>query len=142
MGLLLRTPAPARGFTLACLLAAWQPLQTDHKDGQYSDMQEVEKMMAEGMGIKVREFKFEAAEVSEIRPTVAQPAAFVTLTAAALALTAAADAQPDASVALTDAAASVRVAVAKTGVKHQEIKRDETDFKQRLEEFLFDNKIC
>ena len=59
---------PVRGLTLACLLAAWQPLQTDHKDGEYSDMQTVEKMMAEGMGITVLTFEFEAAEVSEMKP--------------------------------------------------------------------------
>ena len=65
-GLLLEDPA--RGFTLACLLWPWQPLQTDHKDGPYSDMQTVERMMAERMGITVLTFEFEAAEVSEMKP--------------------------------------------------------------------------
>jgi hypothetical protein len=32
-------------------------------------MQTVEKMMAEGMGIPVRAFEFEAAEVSEMKPS-------------------------------------------------------------------------
>merc|ERR1711971_1398703 len=40
-----------------------QPLQIDHKDGPYSDMQIVEKMMAESMGIPVVEFKFKEGEV-------------------------------------------------------------------------------
>ena len=67
MGLLLEDPA--RGFTLVCLLWPWQPLQTDREDGQlYSDMQEAEKRMAEGMGIKVLAFEFKEAEVSEVKP--------------------------------------------------------------------------
>ena len=65
-GLLLEDPA--RGFTLACLLAVWQPLQADHKDGEYSDMQWVEKQMAKGMGIPVLELRFEEAEVSWMKP--------------------------------------------------------------------------
>jgi len=124
-------------------------------------MQVAEKMMAKWMGIEVHAFEFKETEVSEMEPTyatgasagkrgkqpknptVAQPAASVDLTAAALGLADAAAAQPDASVALTDAAASVRVAVAETGVKqHKEIPRDETAFKQRLEEFLFKHGIC
>jgi len=60
---------PARGFTLACLLWPWQPLQTDHKNGPYSDMQTVEKRMAKQMGITVLTFEFEAAEVSEMKPS-------------------------------------------------------------------------
>ena len=50
------------------MLGPRQPLQTDHKDGPYSDMQTVERMMAEGMGIKVLAFKFEEADVSEMQP--------------------------------------------------------------------------
>ena len=50
------------------MLAVWQPLQVDHKDGKYSDMQEAEKRMAEGMGIKVLAFEFKEAEVSEMKP--------------------------------------------------------------------------
>ena len=47
----------------------WQPLQTDREDGQlYSDMQEAEKRMAKGMGIKVLAFEFKEAEVSEMKP--------------------------------------------------------------------------
>ena len=99
MGLLLRTPAPARGFTLACLLAAWQPLQTDHKDGRlYSDMQEAEKRMAEWMDIKVLGFEFKEAEVSEMKPNFPTGA-----------------------------------------LKFEEMKRDETAFKLRLEGFLFEH---
>ena len=44
----------------------WQPLQTDHKDGPYSDMQKAEKSMAEWKGIPVLEFEFKEAEVSEM----------------------------------------------------------------------------
>ena len=53
---------------MACLLAVWQPLQADHKDGEYSDMQWVEKQMAKGMGIPVLELRFEEAEVSWMKP--------------------------------------------------------------------------
>ena len=126
------------------VLAVWQPLQTGHKDGKYSDMQVVEKMMAKGMGIPVLKFEFEEAEVSEMRPTDFNPA----LTAAALALTAAAAAKPDASAVALIAAAALKVAVAETGAKEE--KRDEKAFKKRLdkfllvdlEEFLVKNKIC
>ena len=52
-----------------CACWPWQPLQTDREDGQlYSDMQEAEKRMAEGMGIKVLAFEFKEAEVSEVKP--------------------------------------------------------------------------
>ena len=42
----------------------WQPVQVNHKDGKYSDMQKVEKRMAERMGITVLEFPFKEAEVN------------------------------------------------------------------------------
>ena len=96
-GLLLEDPA--RGFTLACLLWPWQPLQTDHKDGRlYSDMQEAEKRMAEWMDIKVLGFEFKEAEVSEMKPNFPTGA-----------------------------------------LKFEEMKRDETAFKLRLEGFLFEH---
>ena len=47
------------------MLAVWQPVQVDHEDGGYSDMQKVEKMMAEAKSIEVLEFKFNETEVSE-----------------------------------------------------------------------------
>ena len=46
-----------------------QPLQTDHRDGPYSDMQEAEKFIAKQMGIEVLAFKFKETEVSEMEPT-------------------------------------------------------------------------
>ena len=48
------------------MLAVWQPLQTDHKDGPSSDMQTAEKRMAERMGITVLEFEFKEDEVNEM----------------------------------------------------------------------------
>ena len=48
------------------MLAVWQPVQTDHEDGPYSDMQKVEKMMAEAKGIRVLEFEFKEDEVNEM----------------------------------------------------------------------------
>ena len=44
----------------------WQPVQVDHEDGPYSDMQKAEKMMAERMGIRVLEFEFKETEVNEM----------------------------------------------------------------------------
>merc|ERR1719469_191366 len=41
-----------------------QPVQTDHKNGKYSDMQVAEKKMAEDKGIPVVEFPFKGTEVS------------------------------------------------------------------------------
>ena len=41
----------------------WQPLQKNHKYGPYSDMQKVEKMMAEEVGIPVHAFEFIDTEV-------------------------------------------------------------------------------
>jgi len=115
------------------LLAVWQPVQKYHKDGKYSDMQVVEKMMAEGMGIPVLEFEFEEAEVSEMRPPDAQPG----LTAAARALALAAADQPDASAVALIAAAALKLAVAETGAKKAFLEeRDEEAFKKRLEKFL------
>ena len=49
-----------------CALSAAQPVQTDHKDGKYSDMQKAEKLMAQYVGIPVVEFEFEEGEVSEM----------------------------------------------------------------------------
>ena len=96
--LLDRRPRARVTVPLACLLAVWQPVQKYHKDGKYSDMQVVEKMMAEGMGIPVLEFEFEEAEVSEMKPNFPTGA-----------------------------------------LKFEEMKRDETAFKLRLEGFLFEH---
>ena len=41
-------------------------MQTDHKDGKYSDMQKAEKLMAQYMRIPVVEFDFQEGEVSEM----------------------------------------------------------------------------
>jgi len=41
-----------------------QPLQTDHRDGPYSDMQEAEKFIAKQMGIEVLAFKFKETEMT------------------------------------------------------------------------------
>ena len=138
------------------MLAVWQPVQKYHKDGKYSDMQVVEKMMAEGMGIPVLEFEFEEAEVSEMSPPDAQPG----LTAAARALALAAADQPDASAVYLIAAADLKLAVAeKAFLESLSTKpfkkafleeRDEEAFKKRLEKFLLvdlekflvENKIC
>ena len=87
----------------------------------HSDMQVVEKMMAERMDIPVLAFRFREDEVSEMSPPDSQPG--LTVAARALAL----------------AAAALKVAVAETGAKKE---RDEKAFKKRLEKFLVENKIC
>ena len=62
-------PAP-RPNPVARLLAVWQPVQVDHEDGPYSDMQTAEKMVAEHMGITVLEFEFKETEVSEMKANI------------------------------------------------------------------------
>jgi len=47
-----------------------QPVQVDHEDGPYSDMQTAEKMVAEHMGITVLEFEFKETEVSEMKANI------------------------------------------------------------------------
>ena len=55
------------------MLGPRQPLQTDHKDGPYSDMQVAHagggEIIAKQMGIEVLAFKFKETEVSEMEPT-------------------------------------------------------------------------
>ena len=103
------------------MLAVWQPVQVDHKDakgredGSYSDMQKAEKMMAEAKGIRVLEFEFKEDEVNEMN---------------------------------TDGNFKQMDGSFKSAYDNDYnfvpavMVRDETAFKQHLEVFLFDHRIC
>lgn len=45
-----------------------QPIQLDHRQGPYSDMQKAEASMAKRLGVPVVEFKFHSHEASHMKP--------------------------------------------------------------------------
>ena len=96
------------------MLAVWQPLQVDHKDGPYSDMQKAEKSMAEWKGIPVLEFEFKEAEVCEMNT--------------------------DGKFKKMDG--SLYSPYDDDGNLVSPLERDETDFKQRLGDFLLVHGIA